>query len=85
MSLVGIFAAIFWFMILLAWVWMLISIFRDILSDHQLSGGAKALWSLFLIVAPWLGTLVYLVARSGSMHERAVAQSRRDQRWGQLR
>ena len=55
--------SIFWFMLLFAWIWLLISIFADIFRDHELSGWGKALWALFIIVIPWLGALVYLIAR----------------------
>lgn len=64
--------SMFWFMLLISWVWMVIAIFNDIFRDRQLSGAGKAMWSLFLIFIPWLGALVYLVARGGSMHERSA-------------
>jgi uncharacterized membrane protein YcjF (UPF0283 family) len=69
--------SIFWFMILFAWIWLLISIFADIFRDHELSGWGKALWALFIIVVPWLGALVYLIARGRSMNERTRAQAER--------
>ena len=69
--------SIFWFMILFAWIWLLISIFADIFRDHKLSGWGKALWALFIIVVPWLGALVYLIARGRSMNERTRAQAER--------
>jgi hypothetical protein len=79
MSFWDIFASIFWFMILFTWIWMLIAIVGDIFRDHELSGWGKALWTLFLIVAPWLGSLVYLIARGRSMNERALAKAQRDE------
>lgn len=72
MNLWDILLSIFWFMILFAWIWLLISILGDIFRDHELSGWGKALWTLFLIVIPWLGALVYLIARGRSMNERAL-------------
>src|SRR6476661_2479811 len=69
--------SIFWFMLLFAWIWLLITIFADIFRDHELSGWGKALWALFIIVIPWLGALVYLIARGHSMNERARAQAQR--------
>lgn len=84
MTFLDIIASIFWFMILFTWVWMLISIFGDIFRDHELSGWGKALWTLFLIVVPWLGALVYLIARGRSMNERPIAQAQRnEQAFGQ--
>jgi hypothetical protein len=69
--------SIFWFMLLFAWIWLLISIVTDIFRDHELSGWGKAGWVLFLIVIPWLGALVYLIARGRSMNERTLAQAQR--------
>ena len=80
MSLWDVLVSIFWFMLLFAWIWLLISIFGDLFRDHDLSGWAKAAWVLFLIVLPWLGALVYLIARGRSMNERAREQvARREQ------
>jgi hypothetical protein len=77
-------ASIFWFMILFAWIGLLFRIFGDLFRDHELSGWGKALWTLFLIVLPWLGALVYLIARGRSMNERALAQAQRnEQAFGQ--
>src|SRR3954464_10176135 len=63
--------SVFWFMILLAWIMLLVSIITDIFRDHEMSGWVKALWTLFLIVVPWLGGIVYLIARGSSMNRRA--------------
>lgn len=75
---------LFWTMLeiffFILWIWLLIFIFSDIFRSHDMGGGAKALWVIFLIIFPLLGILVYLIARGGSMHERAVAQSQRQQR-----
>ena len=71
------FLTVFWFMLLFAWIGLLISIFGDIMRDHRMSGWGKAGWTLFLIVVPWLGALVYLIARGRSMNERTVAQEQR--------
>jgi hypothetical protein len=79
MALWDILVSIFWFMVLFAWIWLLIMILNDIFRDHQLSGWGKALWTLFLIVLPWLGALVYLIARGGSMQDRAAAQTARSE------
>jgi membrane protease subunit (stomatin/prohibitin family) len=50
-------------------------VFIDIFRSHDLSGWAKALWFLFVLFIPLIGVLVYLIARGGSMHERAVRQA----------
>jgi len=72
-----VFLSMFWFMLLVSWIWMLIAIISDIFRDRELGGGAKALWTLFLIVLPWVGALAYLIARGNSMNERS-AQAARD-------
>ena len=66
--------SIFWFMLLFGWIWLLVMIFSDLFRDHELSGWAKAAWALFLIVLPWLGALVYLIARGRSMNERPASR-----------
>jgi hypothetical protein len=72
-------ASIFWFMILFAWIGLLFRIFGDLFGDHELSGWGKALWTVFLIFFPWLGALVYLIARGRSMNERALARAQRNE------
>jgi ABC-type multidrug transport system fused ATPase/permease subunit len=65
----------FMFFVFVLWIWLLISVFMDIFRSHDLGGGAKALWVLFLIILPFLGVFVYLIARGGKMHERAAQQA----------
>jgi ABC-type multidrug transport system fused ATPase/permease subunit len=54
------------------WFWVLITIFIDLFRSHDLSGWAKALWFIFILIFPLIGVLVYLIARGGKMHERAA-------------
>ena len=61
-----------WFFLFIAWIWLLIAIVTDIFRSDDLSGFTKALWILFVIIVPWLGALIYLIARGGSMQERAM-------------
>jgi ABC-type multidrug transport system fused ATPase/permease subunit len=58
------------------WIWILIYVFIDIFRSRDLSGWAKALWFLFVLFIPLIGVLVYLIARGGKMHERAVQDAR---------
>jgi hypothetical protein len=51
----------------------------DIFRSHDLGGGAKALWVIFVIILPFLGIFVYLIARGGKMHERAAKQGAQQQ------
>jgi hypothetical protein len=59
------------------WIWILIWVFIDIFRSQDLSGGAKALWFLFVLLIPLIGVLVYLIARGGSMNERATGRAQR--------
>jgi len=66
-----------------AWFWLLISVFADLFRRHDISGWGKAAWTLFCIVLPFLGVLVYLIAEGKSMAERksqdvAAAQTQMD-------
>ena len=51
--------------------------FIDIFRSRDLSGWAKALWFLFVLLLPLIGVLVYLIVRGSSMHERSVQQAQR--------
>jgi membrane protein implicated in regulation of membrane protease activity len=62
------------------WIWVLIYVFIDIFRSHDLSGFAKALWFVFVLFIPLIGVLVYLIARGGEMHERAVQQAQQQDR-----
>jgi ABC-type multidrug transport system fused ATPase/permease subunit len=57
------------------WIWLLIMIFGDLFRSHDLSGWVKAIWVIGIIIFPFLGILLYLIVRGGSMHERAVKQA----------
>jgi phospholipase D-like protein/putative oligomerization/nucleic acid binding protein len=55
-----------------AWIWVLITVISDLFSDHSVSGWGKAAWTFMLILVPFLGVFIYLIARGGSMQERMV-------------
>jgi hypothetical protein len=63
-----------------AWLMVLFSIIGDLFRDHDLSGWAKALWIVFLIFIPFLGVLVYLIARGPGMRDRALAAQQEAQK-----
>jgi len=63
---------VFEFFLLFAWIWILFTIFADLFRDHELSGWWKAVWVFFLIILPWLGALIYLVARGHGMRDRTI-------------
>jgi hypothetical protein len=64
----------FWFL-WLAWILLVFRVVIDIFRSRDLSGVGKAFWALFVIVLPWLGVLVYLIARGGKMVERDVEEA----------
>ncbi len=66
-----------WLFLLVVFFWLLITIFSDIWRDRELSGGAKALWVIFVIIFPFLGIFIYLIVRGNDMTERAAAEQAR--------
>jgi hypothetical protein len=67
-----VFWSMVWFFLFFIWIWLLIVIFGDIFRSRDLSGWGKALWSIFIIVLPYLGVFVYLIARGHKMQEHAI-------------
>src|SRR3974390_1291786 len=74
------FLTMLWFFLFIIWIWLLIMVFIDIFRSHDIGGGAKALWVIFIIILPFLGVFVYLIARGGKMHERAAAEAAQQQK-----
>jgi hypothetical protein len=58
----------------IAWLWILFTIIGDLFRDHQMSGWGKAGWVVVLLFVPFLGALIYLIARGGGMRDRAIAE-----------
>jgi hypothetical protein len=79
------FMDLLWSMIIffawVAWIWILIVILTDVFRRHDIGGWTKALWTIFLVVIPFLGVLVYLVAQHDGMAERQQkdVQAQQDQ------
>jgi len=61
-----------WFFLWFIWLWWLIIVFGDIFRSDDLSGWGKALWTIFVVVVPYLGVLVYLIARGHKMQEHSM-------------
>ncbi|HEX5588374.1 MAG TPA: SHOCT domain-containing protein [Acidimicrobiia bacterium] len=74
-----VFLSFLWFFIFFIWIWLLITVFADIFRDHEMSGWGKAAWVIFVIIFPYLGVFVYLIARGGSMAQRAAKQQQQAQ------
>ncbi|KHK99600.1 membrane protein [Microbacterium mangrovi] len=67
--------ALFEFFLFFAWFMCLFWVFGDIFRSDDLGGGAKTVWVIFVIIVPWLGILVYLIARGGGMQKRQLEQA----------
>ena len=67
------------FFLFFAWIMCLFWIFGDIFRSRDLGGGAKTFWVIFVILIPWLGILVYLIARGHGMQERQLEQAKEAQ------
>ena len=63
----------------IAWIWIAITCFIDIFRRHDIGGWHKAAWIVFIIVIPFLGVLVYLIAQHDAMRERSVKQAQAQQ------
>jgi hypothetical protein len=67
-----VFLEMLYFFLFFIWIWLLIVVFGDIFRSRDLGGFAKALWVIFVIVVPYFGVFVYLIARGHKMSEHAV-------------
>src|SRR5215468_427782 len=77
------FLDVLWTMIVIfawaIWFWLLITVFADLFRRHDTSGGMKALWVIFVIILPFLGVLIYLIANGHGMAERNMQQAQAQQ------
>ena len=77
------FGDVMWSMfVFFAWIlffWMLFVVFGDLFGRHDVSGWAKAGWTLFVIILPFLGIFVYLIAEGKGMGERSLARAQAQQ------
>ncbi|MET7790011.1 SHOCT domain-containing protein [Streptomyces sp. NPDC005248] len=74
--LLGAFWTMLWIFLWVIWIFLLFRAFSDIFRDDSLNGWAKAGWSIFVVVLPFLGVFVYLMARGKGMGEREAHQAR---------
>ncbi len=79
MPLFDVFMSMLWFFLWVAWIWIAISVFADIFRSSDLSGVAKAVWAIVVLLVPFIGVFVYLIARGDAMQQRAVDQATRQQ------
>jgi hypothetical protein len=67
-----VFLSMLYFFLFFVWIWLLISVFGDIFRSADLSGWGKAGWTILVLVLPYFGVFIYLIARGGKMHEHAI-------------
>jgi len=72
------FLDILWTMLIvfawIIWFWLLITVFADLFRRHDIGGGSKTLWIIFVILLPFLGVFVYLISQGKHMAERNMKQ-----------
>ena len=74
MQFLDFFWLMLWFFLWVIWIWMLIRVFGDIFRS-DMSGGSKAAWTLFVLILPFLGVLIYLVTQGDDMKRRDMEVS----------
>jgi hypothetical protein len=77
--LLSVFFSFLYFFLFFIWIWIAVMVIIDIFRSHDMGGFAKALWVLFVIVLPYLGVFIYLIARGGKMHERQIEHAKASQ------
>ena len=65
----GVFLSFLYFFLFFMWIWIAVTVFIDIFRSHDMNGWVKALWFVFVILLPFLGVFIYLIARGGKMAE----------------
>ncbi|MFG2138611.1 SHOCT domain-containing protein [Streptomyces sp. NPDC048650] len=75
----GAFWTVMWIFLWVLWLMVLFRVIADIFRDHELHGWGKAAWLLFVIIVPFLGVLVYVIARGKEMSQREVRQTKQHQ------
>jgi Short C-terminal domain/Phospholipase_D-nuclease N-terminal len=63
----------------LIWIWIVIAVLTDVFRRHDIGGWTKAAWTVFVIVLPFLGVLIYLIAQHDGMRERSMEQAQKQQ------
>jgi len=71
--------SMFFFFLFVIWIWILITVFSDIFRRRDVGGGSKTLWIIFVILLPYLGVFVYLIANHDGMADRNIAQMQKQQ------
>src|SRR5206468_1604747 len=77
------FLDVFWtmfiFFLFFIWIMILFRVFADIFRRHDIGGGAKTLWVIFVIILPFLGVLIYVLTQNEGMTQRAIERAQEQQ------
>jgi len=77
------FLSVFWtmciFFLFVIWIMILFRVFADIFRRHDVGGGTKTLWVIFVIIAPFLGVLIYLLTQNEGMTQRVLERAQAQQ------
>jgi ABC-type multidrug transport system fused ATPase/permease subunit len=65
----------FIFFLWIIWFWLLFTVFLDVFRRHDIGGGAKALWLIFVIILPFLGVFIYIISQNKGMTERNLERA----------
>lgn len=68
-----------WVFFLIMWLWILIAIITDLFRDHSVSGWAKVLWVIALLIVPFLTSLIYIIVRGKGMAQRNAREVKQAQ------
>jgi hypothetical protein len=74
--IMGAFLTMMWFFLFVIWIIILFRVIADVFRSHDMGGFAKALWLLFVVFLPFLGVLVYVLARGDNMTQHAVEDAK---------
>ena len=69
----------FIFFLFVIWIWILITVFTDVFRRKDIGGGSKTLWIIFVILLPYLGVFVYLIANHDGMADRNIQRMQQQQ------
>ena len=73
------FMDVFWSIIIfffwVIWIWIVVTVLIDIFRRHDIGGFAKAAWVIFVVILPWLGVLIYLIAQHDGMRDRRIKEA----------
>jgi hypothetical protein len=68
------------FFLWVIWIWIVITVLIDVFRRDDIGGWAKAAWVIFVVILPWLGVLIYLIAQHGGMQERSTKRAQAERR-----